>query len=67
MGWHHSAKSSPLKGCCIKGEQIKKKSLQSGISPFRGDMELICLIKCLTELAFGVQRDFKREGLDEIC
>lgn len=30
-------------------------------------MELICLIKCLTELAFGVQRDFKHEGRDEIC
>lgn len=30
-------------------------------------MELICLIKCLTELAFGVQREFKQEGRDEIC
>lgn len=29
-------------------------------------MELICLIKCLTELAFGVQREFKQEGRDEI-
>lgn len=25
------------------------------------DMELICLIKCLTELAFGLQREFKEE------
>lgn len=30
-------------------------------------MELICLIKCLTELAFGVQREFKQEGRDVIC
>lgn len=29
-------------------------------------MELICLIKCLTELAFGVQREFKQEGRDVI-
>lgn len=29
-------------------------------------MELICLIKCLTELAFGVQREFEQEGRDEI-
>lgn len=29
-------------------------------------MELICLIKCLTELAFRVQREFKQEGRDEI-
>lgn len=29
-------------------------------------MELICLIKCLTELAFGVQREFKQKGRDEI-
>lgn len=30
-------------------------------------MELICLIKCLTELAFGVQRDFRQDGRDGIC
>lgn len=30
-------------------------------------MELICLIKCLIELAFGVQREFREEGRDEIC
>lgn len=31
-------------------------------------MELICLIKCPTELAFGVQREFKQKGgRDEIC
>lgn len=40
--------------------------MQSGISAIRGDMELICLIKCLTELAFGVQREFKQKGRDEI-
>lgn len=28
-------------------------------------MELICLIKCLTELAFRVQREFKQERRDE--
>lgn len=43
-----------------------RNSLQSGISAIRGDMELICLIKCLTELAFGVQREFKQKGRDEI-
>ena len=32
-------------------------------------MELICLIKCPTELAFGVQREFtqKGEGWDMFC
>lgn len=58
---HHS-----LKLCCTKG-MPQRNSLQSGISAIRGDMELICLIKCLTELAFGVQRDFKQEGREEIC
>lgn len=29
-------------------------------------MELICLIKCLTELAFGVQREFEQKGRDGI-
>lgn len=41
--------------------------MQSGISAIRGDVELIRLIKCLTELAFGVQREFKQEGRDEMC
>lgn len=45
---------------------LQRKLLQSGISTIRGDMELICLIKCLTELALGVQREFKQEGSAEI-
>lgn len=51
--------------CCTKGTS-QRNSLQSGISAIRGDMELICLIKCLTELAFGVQREFKQKGRDWI-
>lgn len=51
--------------CSTKG-MPGRNSLQSGISAIRGDMELICLIKCLTELAFGVQREFKQKGRDEI-
>lgn len=61
LSQHHS-----LKICYTEG-MLQRNSLQSRISAIRGDMELMCLIKCLTELAFEVQREFKQEGRDETC
>lgn len=63
---HRARSATRFKFFCSTEGMPGRNSLQSGISAIRGDMELICLIKCLTELAFGVQREFKQKGRDEI-
>lgn len=59
-----SVRHRSLKLCLTKGLS-RRNSLQRGISAISGDMELICLIKSLTQFAFGVQRDLKQEGREE--